>query len=92
MSSRTDQLDEDRVFITTEELDEALATFRRLSNAGAKPARLLTQAEAMERLGVSRTTLNTLFGKGELTRLKLGRSVKVAEADVERFIARLGEQ
>jgi len=92
MMSRTEYRDYDDVPLTRREADELLATVRRLLNAGVKPSRLLSIPETAERLGISRTSVYTLLGNGELERRTVGRSVKIAEEDVESFIARRGEQ
>jgi excisionase family DNA binding protein len=92
MMSRTDTSVTDDAPLTRREADEFLEKLRRLLNAGVKPSRLLTIPEAAERLRMSRTSVYKLLGNGELERRNVGRSVRIAEEDVERFIARQGEQ
>jgi excisionase family DNA binding protein len=88
MSSRTYK-DEP---LTRDEADELVTLIHRLLNAGAIPSKYLTVSETCERLGISRAKLYHLFGSGELRRNNVGKSVRVLEADVERFMSRQGQR
>jgi excisionase family DNA binding protein len=48
--------------------------------------RLLRVAEAAARLAISRTTLYQMMGAGELRAVHIGRSVRIPEAELDRFI------
>jgi len=50
--------------------------------------RLLTVADVQERLSVSRDTVGRLIASGDLTPVRIGRAVRIANADVDEFIAR----
>jgi excisionase family DNA binding protein len=54
----------------------------------AEDNNLLTITEAMAILNVSRQTVNNLMQEGKLTRIKIGRSVRLSRTDLERFIGR----
>ena len=45
---------------------------------------------AMNRTGLSRTALYRLIGSGQLKVVKIGRSVRVSEQELSRFINALG--
>lgn len=49
---------------------------------------LLTVPESLERLKVSRTTFYDLVKTGRLATVKIGRSRRVSQAELERFIGR----
>ena len=53
-----------------------------------KPARMFSRAEIAELLGVSARTVDRFIKEGDLIAYKLGRSVRVAEADLRAFVAR----
>jgi excisionase family DNA binding protein len=54
------------------------------------PDRLLRVPEVRERLGrVSRESIYKLINSGQLTSVKLGRSRRIRESDLEQFIAAL---
>ena len=62
---------------------------KRLASAGAstKPDRLLDLPTAMERLGVkSRETVYSMSRRGKLALVKVGRSTRVRESDVDRIV------
>lgn len=48
---------------------------------------LLTVPQAANRLGISRSTLYLLLRNGDITAIKIGRSVRIAVAELERWIA-----
>ena len=50
---------------------------------------LITVQEACRRLGIGRTTLNSLLSDHKLTRLKIGRRTLITCADLDRFISSL---
>ena len=52
---------------------------------------LLTEVEAGAVLHLSRTTLRKLWRAGKLVPLKIGRSVRYTQADIDRFVRRLSE-
>lgn len=47
---------------------------------------VLTSAEAMEILGVGKNTLYRLLNSGELPAIRIGRSWRIANTEIERFI------
>jgi excisionase family DNA binding protein len=49
--------------------------------------KLLTTIEAAERLAVSRSKLYELLSTGKIKARKLGRCVRIADDEIERFIA-----
>lgn len=51
--------------------------------------RLLNRVEVRERWGVSDSTLARLVRRGELVGVKIGRSVRFPEAEVDALVARL---
>lgn len=53
---------------------------------------LLDVDEAAEALGVKRTHLYQLLGRGELESVKIGRSRRVPVGALEDYVARLREQ
>jgi putative molybdopterin biosynthesis protein len=50
------------------------------------PGRLLKYGEVADLLGVGRTTVYDLVGKGELPIVKIGRCARVRPNDLEAFI------
>ena len=56
--------------------------------ADARHVRLLTIPVAAQLLGVSRSKLYELFAQGELPTVRIGRSRRIAIADVEVFVNR----
>lgn len=50
---------------------------------------LLSISEAQQRLSVSRSTINRLISKGEITCIHIGRSVRIPAEDIEAFVQRL---
>jgi excisionase family DNA binding protein len=57
-----------------------------LPGAALHPSRLLTIPEVAEILAVKPVTVRLWLSKGRLPRTKLGRCVRIAAGDVERFI------
>lgn len=57
-------------------------------NDSSRQARgkLLTVAEAAERLNVKERTIRSLLFDRRLPRIKVGRQVRIAETDIETFI------
>ena len=53
---------------------------------------LLTEAEAGGVLHLSRTTLRKLWREGKLVPIKIGRSVRYTQQDVDAFVAQLVEE
>jgi excisionase family DNA binding protein len=53
---------------------------------------LLTEREACERLSLGRSTLRRLWAEGHLQPLKIGRSLRFASAEIERFVLELQAQ
>jgi excisionase family DNA binding protein len=58
---------------------------------GAQPepgaaVRLLRVSEVAERLGISRGSVYTILGRGELRALHVGRRVLISMSELERFI------
>ena len=51
-------------------------------------ARFLTPAEVADMLRVSTMTVYRLIKAGELPAVRVGKSYRLAEADVDRFVAR----
>lgn len=47
---------------------------------------VLTPAEAMEILGVGKNTMYRLLNSGELPAIRIGRSWRIADTEIERFI------
>lgn len=47
---------------------------------------VLTSAEAMEILGVGKNTMYRLLNSGELPAIRIGRSWRIANTEIERFI------
>lgn len=47
---------------------------------------VLTPAEAMEILGVGKNTMYRLLNSGELPAIRIGRSWRIANTEIERFI------
>jgi excisionase family DNA binding protein len=54
----------------------------------SKPTVLLTVPEVAQRLAISRAQIYSLKATGELKFVKIGRSTRFREADVEAFIDR----
>ena len=52
---------------------------------------LLTLAQVSERVNLARSTLYVLITRGELPTVKVGRSRRVRESDLNRFIAALSD-
>ena len=50
---------------------------------------LLRIPEACEKLSIGRTKLRELLAKGDLPSVHIGRSVRIAQVDLERYVARL---
>jgi len=50
---------------------------------------LLTTAQAAERLGLSRATIQRLLASGELASVHVGRAHRIPVTDLERFVERL---
>jgi excisionase family DNA binding protein len=59
-----------------------------MSDITISPRRLLTIAAVQERLSVSRDTVGRLLAAGELTPVRIGRAVRVSDADLDDFITR----
>lgn len=49
--------------------------------------RLISTSETARRLGVSRQTVYELLNRGELASLTVGRSRRIPEAEVDRYVA-----
>lgn len=58
---------------------------------GAMPTNLLTVRDVMNRLKVARSSVYRLVDRGELHPIKMGRSVRFDEQDVEAYIERCKE-
>ncbi len=56
------------------------------ANVGAQ--KLLTGSEARDFLGIGQTKFWELTSRGELPVIRVGRSVRVAQADLEEFVQR----
>lgn len=56
------------------------------NQAATPPTRLLTVREACVVLGISRASLYTLLGRGEIKVLRVGRRVLIAQTAIEAFI------
>lgn len=54
-----------------------------------QPQLLLTIQQAAERLGVCPRTVYALIDSGRLQRLKIGRSARIAAADLDGFVSNL---
>lgn len=54
--------------------------------------KLLTIEQVAGLLQVSEKTVKRLITRGEIIRLKIGRSVRVTELEVSRYIARLADE
>ena len=50
---------------------------------------LISIPEASEKLSIGRTKLRELLARGDLPSVHIGRSVRIAQADLERYVARL---
>jgi excisionase family DNA binding protein len=57
--------------------------------ASASPRALINLNDTARYLGVSRRHVERLLARGELPRVKLGRAVRVAVTDLDRYIATL---
>lgn len=53
---------------------------------------LLTEPEACEALRLSRTTLRRLWHDGKLVPLKIGRSIRYTQSDVDAFVQQLVDE
>lgn len=53
---------------------------------------LLTPDQVAQRLGVGRTTVYELMGRGELPSLRIGRARRIPSSAVDAFIARKLEE
>ena len=51
-----------------------------------RPERLLTPQQVAERLQLSLRTVRRLIADGKLRVFRLGRAVRIAEADLEQFL------
>jgi excisionase family DNA binding protein len=60
------------------------------TKSNGEPPVAITGEEAARRLSVSRSTIRRLLARGELTRVRLGRSVRILAASVEALAARGG--
>ena len=47
---------------------------------------LMTPEQARQRLSLGRNTIYTLLRKGTLRCVRIGRAIRVSEAEIERFI------
>ena len=52
---------------------------------------LLSIPEACEKLSIGRTKLRELLAQGDLPSVHIGRSVRIAQADLERYVEQLTE-
>ena len=50
---------------------------------------LLTESQAGESLGLSRSTLRRLWRQGKLVPLKIGKSIRYTQTDVDAFVQQL---
>lgn len=50
---------------------------------------LLTINRAAEKLSVSRSSLYKLVARGDLRIIKIGKAARIADADIDAFIARM---
>jgi excisionase family DNA binding protein len=57
--------------------------------AGRDEVLLLTYLQVAKRLNISRTTVYQLVAEGKLTPIHIGRSVRIATAEFDRFVADL---
>ena len=62
------------------------------ANPTASEQVLFTVNEVAGMLGISRATVNNLFRKGELTRLKIGNSTRVSVKGINRYVDYLERQ
>ena len=60
------------------------------AHTGHDEVLLLTYLQVAKRLNISRTTVYQLVAEGKLTPIHIGRSVRIATAEFERFVADLG--
>ena len=58
------------------------------TSASGSTVRLVTIAAATQLLGVSRSKLYELLGEGALPTVRIGRSRRIAIADLEAFVGR----
>lgn len=54
---------------------------------GQRPRLLWTLEGAAERLSVSAKTVRRLIGRGQLTPIRIGADLRIAESELERFVA-----
>ncbi len=59
-----------------------------MAKTAAINTQLLTPDEACERLRIGKTSLWQLYRSGELKAVKIGRSVRIPELEIQRFIER----
>ena len=60
-------------------------------NIEEQKIRLLTIPQVQERLGLGRSTIYNLINAGELKAIKINKSVRIADTDVDKFIQSLLE-
>jgi excisionase family DNA binding protein len=79
----------DRCSLEASEQRLTLAEAADLFAVTARDKPLMTLAEAADFLGVGRDTMYRLVASGQLRRLKLGKSTRIARADLEALCERL---
>ena len=60
-------------------------------NIEEQKIRLLTIPQVQERLGLGRSSIYNLINAGELKAIKINKSVRIADTDVDKFIHSLLE-
>lgn len=60
-----------------------------MNQSGIAKSKLLTIPQVGERLNLSRSSIYRLMGTGDLIPIKIGKSVRFVEADVNAFILSL---
>jgi len=60
-------------------------------NIEEQKIRLLTIPQVQERLGLGRSSIYNLINAGELKAIKINKSVRIADTDVDKFIQSLLE-
>ena len=55
-------------------------------NIEEQKIRLLTIPQVQERLGLGRSSIYNLINAGELKAIKINKSVRIADTDVDKFI------